>query len=351
MKRPLPKIRWTSRTNGSPALVEDWLAENNLRAMSAGEEDDTPVSARPDDVRDLSHLAAPFDPSPRVGEIRLLSAEFSSEPQRPVYVAILKHWADEGFVTAVFSSFSTPALSTELQFPARPHPLRTLCLWHHHVLPSEVLAESWLIDTLTESELRDAWQVFRHASTDEPLPSPLAQRVGTKITSESDPRIAYQLAEIALLEPLARAAELPAVETHEAPAPFPAKHSAPFFTQILDLSAWLALLTNAQATLSAASIGTSSHPENLELLVENPSATLAIYPSTKDASATLAVFDGSGEISTSLDGCQVISRSGEPISPPIANGMALCKIDAEALQGGISLIDPQNNTLALALKS
>ena len=112
MKRPLPQIRWTSRTNGSPAHFQNWLAEYTLREAAAGDEDAASATfpAHSADHRDLAHLCSAFDSDPRVGEIRLLSAEFSSQAERPVYVAILKNWEGEGLVTAIFSPFSNPAL-------------------------------------------------------------------------------------------------------------------------------------------------------------------------------------------------------------------------------------------------
>lgn len=208
MKRPLPNIRWTHRSFGSRELALRWLEQWNLRQelirQAEEDEEQQPETQPGGDMRDLSHLVAPYDPHPAVGDIRLLSPQWTSRLERPVYVAILKEW-DEGLVAAVFSSFLFPALSTELIFPKRAPALRVLCLWNHYVAPVSVLAQSWLVDKLTEDELRDARQVFRHAMTDEPLPAALAERVGTKISSATDPRLAYRQQELDLLAPFAEA--------------------------------------------------------------------------------------------------------------------------------------------------
>jgi hypothetical protein len=338
MKRPLPQIRWTSRTNGSPAHFQNWLAEINLRGVAAGDEEAaSPASAaHPSDNRDLAHLSSAFDSDPRVGEIRLLSAEFSSQPERPVYVAILKNWEGEGMVTAIFSPFNNPALSTELQLPTRLHPLRTLCLWHHQVLPAELLAQSWRVDSLSEFELRDAWQVFRHAVSDEPLPAALAERVGTKIASSSDPRIAYQRAELALMQPLALAAEgAAAVEAGEEPDPSPLK---PFN----DVLAWLGLADIFQPSLALAAesvvnrLTPSTEPRSF--LIESANCLLRFYPQPQDGIMTVIISDDKFAVTRSFDGYHIAKAGTTTPLATFTEGRLRFHANPEDLQDGLVLL-------------
>ena len=338
MKRPLPQIRWTSRTNGSPAHFQNWLAESNLHGVAAGDEEAaSPASAaHPGDNRDLAHLSSAFDSDPRVGEIRLLSAEFSSQPERPVYVAILKNWEGEGMVTAIFSPFSDPALSTELQFPARPHPLRTLCLWHHYVLPAEVLAQSWRIDSVSESELRDAWQVFRHAAADEPLPATLAERVGTKIVSSSDPRLAYQRSELVLLQPLALAAEMPAAA--EAPEePDPSLRSS-----FSDALAWLGLAEIFRPSLALAAesvvdrLTPGTQPRSFR--IENTNCFLRFYPQPKDGIMTVMISDDKFTVTRSFDGYHIANAGTAAQLATFAEGRLRFQANPEDLKDGLVLL-------------
>ena len=338
MKRPLPQIRWTSRTNGSPAHFQNWLAEYTLREAAAGDEDAASATfpAHSADHRDLAHLCSAFDSDPRVGEIRLLSAEFSSQAERPVYVAILKNWEGEGLVTAIFSPFSNPALSTELQLPTRPHPLRTLCLWHHQVLPAEVLAQSWRIDSLSESELHDAWLVFRHAASDEPLPAALAERVGTKIVSSSDPRLAYQRAVLALMQPLALAAEMPAAaEAPEEPDPSP-------YTPFSDALAWLGLaeIFRPSLALAAESVVNRLTPgtQPRSFLIENTNCFLRLYPQPKDGIMTAMISDDKFTVTRSFDGYHIAKAGTAAQLATFAEGRLRFQANPEDLKDGLVLL-------------
>lgn len=324
MIRQLPTIRWTARSTGLKENFDRWLKENTLRQLALAIEDGlTAPSQR--DMRDLESLCAGFDPNIRVGDIRLLSAEFSARPERPVYVAILRDWESEGFVTAVFSPFSAAGLSTELVFPDRPHSLRVLCLWHHYELPQDFLAKSWFVDQLTQAELDDAWQVFRHAYTDAPLIAALAKRVGTDIESEKDPRLAFQNAEIELLQPLANAAldGAEAVEETSISKPMDLRSIRSSFafgmtgmagivpqtTPIINLLSSIWEEYDRRGLLLAAASNTPLKATD-EFQVVGYDLIVKFYLESDREKTTVTVFDSDDELSKNLDGSMILGSSG-----------------------------------------
>jgi len=146
------------------------------------------------------------------GDIRLLNPWLVREVRRPLYFAVLGEWLDGMWLIAPFARFSLPATVGEFntgrgESDPRQSPLSVLSLWNAHTVPPEVVQQSWFLDTLSESELENAWEVFRQVMTGKALPPHLMERVGPPMHHPADPRHDYLAEEAGGLSPLGRSAE------------------------------------------------------------------------------------------------------------------------------------------------
>jgi hypothetical protein len=119
---------------------------------------------------------------------------------------------DEGYVVvAPFSPYTSPATREELTLRPGAEPTAlsasVLELWNAHTVPVAALADSWRVDSMTNAEMKSAWDVFAFAFTGKPLPSELECRCGASIKDASDPRIEYQREEVAAMHGIARRAD------------------------------------------------------------------------------------------------------------------------------------------------
>lgn len=145
-------------------------------------------------------------------DIRLLNPWLVRDVRRPLYFAVLGEWLDGLWLIAPFARFSIPATVGELntgrgETDPKQDPLSVLSLWNAHTVPPEFAQESWFIDTLSEDELENAWEVFRQVMTGKALPPHLLRRVGPPLYHPADPRHDYLAEEANGLSPLGRAAE------------------------------------------------------------------------------------------------------------------------------------------------
>jgi hypothetical protein len=198
-----------ANANNLALWLRQWREE--LAAADAGElprplPDDVPAPA-------LSPNVQPFD---RFGiwpsDVRLLNPWLVRGVRRPLYFVVLAEWLDGLWLIAPFSRFTMPATVGEWntgrgEADPRQDPLSILSLWNAHTVPPEAVQQSWFIDTLTDTEMANAWEVFRHVTTGKPLTPALRDRVGPPIYHPADPRNDYLAQEAAGLHPLALLAE------------------------------------------------------------------------------------------------------------------------------------------------
>jgi tetratricopeptide (TPR) repeat protein len=203
-KKALPKINWQAVETPKTARLQRWVTE--WRLHEDAEQDELP-SPPPAPLLRIAgsgdSLVAPFDRAEPVrGEIRLLSSRLLPAPERPVYVLVLGDWEDGLKLVAPFGPMMEPATRSELKTRRDDPSLSVLCLWNTHSVPTERLKWGWVIDQMNDTEVEEAWAVFKHAATGSPLSAELEDRVGLPILSPEDPRIIYQDREFQLLAPL-----------------------------------------------------------------------------------------------------------------------------------------------------
>jgi hypothetical protein len=195
--RPITQLPTPQREHLS-AWLHEWEVELQLRKM----DDDASLEQLPEGAMN----GTPLDEPVCVGEIRLLAPHLLPPGQRPVYVLVVSKWDNDWKLVTPFSQFPLPATQGELLTLRSEGPWQVLQVWNSRTLPNEVIAESWVADTASESLLDEAWAVFRHVTFSAELPDELSSRIGPPVLQPHDPRIKYQEMEMALLSGLAREA-------------------------------------------------------------------------------------------------------------------------------------------------
>jgi hypothetical protein len=173
------------------AWLHEWDVHRNIRAR-VREVNEAPESG----ARVMAHLDLPVsplsaEPKPAVGQIRLISPGVSGAYDRQVLVAVLWETSENLFMCAPFGIFAEPAVPGELLVMPDVPSLRVLCVWNARELGTETVGRSWLIDTLSRGDIRDANLVFRHYAQGDVLPAAVQKRVGPPLIHPLDPRRDY----------------------------------------------------------------------------------------------------------------------------------------------------------------
>lgn len=167
--------------------IQDILLRRALRAQVSEE---PATAATPAGHHGPS--AAPFDSGIESGQIRLLA-----QTDELCHVLVLFEFGGDGthiWVVVPFSPFSSPATDEEFFLGGgRTEYLDVLQYWNARSYCSEVLGQSWVVDTLREEELETAYNVWRWVVLGDTLPPDLRVRFGTPITDLGDPRLEYKL--------------------------------------------------------------------------------------------------------------------------------------------------------------
>jgi hypothetical protein len=195
--RPFTQLSTTQRDRLS-AWLREWEVELKLHKVDS----DTSFDQLPEGGMSGTPLEWPVN----VGEIRLLAPHLLSPGQRPVYILVISKWENDWKLVTPFSQFPWPATHGELLTQRSEGPWQVLQVWNSRTLPNEVIAESWVADTASESLLDEAWAVFKHVTFGAELPDKLASRIGPPVLHPSDPRLDYQRMETALLSGLSNEA-------------------------------------------------------------------------------------------------------------------------------------------------
>lgn len=190
------------------ANLKTWLQLRRIELEFSQSDEDTVIHAvsREAYARFAKFQLEPDKTPVEIGQIRLMRGRKLDGEARELYVAVFRLWHDDLILTAPFSKFYVPALPGELELDREDAALSVICLWNAHTATREFLAQSWFVDELTETEMNEAWSVFRCVMTGSAVPEALRDRVGLPVYRKEDPRIAYQAEEIQLMKPFAVAA-------------------------------------------------------------------------------------------------------------------------------------------------
>jgi hypothetical protein len=182
--------------------LKEWEIEKKLSGMSGDEEStcltdastDNNISAR------INKAISPFSSNVKIGQIRLFSPSLINS-DRPRYFTILKSNAKK-YLIATYSIFSSPAMPGEI-ITGRDHfSFRILQVWNNILLPKDAIAQSWLIDELSEKELKESQSLYESIIKKTKAPDTLLEKSGFPIIGINDPRIEYRKAEMAVFATL-----------------------------------------------------------------------------------------------------------------------------------------------------
>lgn len=297
-KKALPSINWNPASDGKLAGLQRWLLEWKLGEETASEIPDATVEPAPQlrVAGSKDSLVAPFDKTEPVrGEVRLLSSRLLPGAKRPVYVLVLEDWEDGMKLVAPFGPLLEPATRSELKTGRSEFCLSVLCLWNVHSVPVSRLQWGWVVDQFSESELEEAWSVFRHAATGSPLNPELEERVGLPILDPEDPRTIYQNREFDLLSPLSAGILLGADRQ-----------------RILHFPAFPLAMENEKRALAAGSDSSRFLVEHLRCTVPSSVVSIVFRPDT--CQVILLVHGEDGALSDRLSGAEVVDGSGLPLA-------------------------------------
>lgn len=181
--------------------VASWLAdreaEKEAREMDVDET-----------IQDNARMAAEsdaYDENVAVSQIRILSKQYTTEPDVLPLVAVIDKWDDEMWLIVPFSPYRTPATPGEMETGLDVHGLHVLQAWNGRTVQESILKQSYLFGVLPDDVRTSALALFRHQLLGTHLPNDFSAKCGTPIIEAADPRREYLKECIARLQPLSRA--------------------------------------------------------------------------------------------------------------------------------------------------
>ena len=146
-----------------------------------------------------------YDENIAVAQIRILSKQYTTDPDIIPYVAVVDKWDENMWLIVPFSPYKTPATPGEMETGLKNYGLHVLQAWNGRTVQESILKKSYLFGELPESVRHEALALFRHEFGGVPLPTDFTAKRGSPIIEASDPRREYQDECIERLKPLAEA--------------------------------------------------------------------------------------------------------------------------------------------------
>lgn len=178
--------RWLARYEAENAVNRVFGSDPDIFAHCEGCEDPAKLAA----------AAVPDRTPPAPGQIRMLKASLTSDPEIITPVLILSQWEGSRWLIAPFSRFDVPATPGEMSTGEDFSAYKVLEVWNAAVVPEFLLCSGTVfLRTAPETLRKEACQLYFHLLADDELPQEVAAKVGPPIRSGIDPRIQYLLCE------------------------------------------------------------------------------------------------------------------------------------------------------------
>lgn len=190
-----------SSTPSDAKSIASWLADREATrdVMKMNVEETVQDSAR------MATASGEYDENIAVAQIRILSKQYTAEPDVIPYIAVVDKWDDDMWLIVPFSPYKTPATPGEMETGLDVYGLHVLQAWNGRTVQEAILKKSYLFGELSEKIRNDALALFRHEFGGVSLPSDFSARRGSPIIEAADPRREYLNECIKRLEPLADA--------------------------------------------------------------------------------------------------------------------------------------------------
>ena len=195
---------YASLLSATPSDAENlasWLADREAENEAKMMEVDETVQ----DEKLMATVSGRYDEAIAVSQIRILSKQYTSEPDIIPYVAVIDKWDDEMWLIVPFSHYNTPATPGEMATGLTACGLHVLQAWNGRTVQDSILKNSYLVGTISDEVRNDALALFRHQMFGSKLPESFASYRGSPIVEASDPRREYLSECIERLKPLSEA--------------------------------------------------------------------------------------------------------------------------------------------------
>ena len=188
-----------SATPGDASNIASWLADREAAKeamkMNVDETDqDSSLMATGSEV---------YDENIAVAQIRILSKQYTTDPDIIPYVAVVDKWDENMWLIVPFSPYKTPATPGEMETGLDAYGLHVLQVWNGRTVQESILKKSYLFGEFPERARYEACALFRHELGGVPLPADFTAKRGSPIVEAADPRREYQDESIERLKPLA----------------------------------------------------------------------------------------------------------------------------------------------------
>lgn len=178
--KKLPKMRFKAALAVHKERLANWLHEWHIdRALK-----EEVISAS------VPRTGAGGESGPEVGQIRLMRP-IAQAVESPLYVVVLDHVVSGDWRVAPFSRFSEPAVPGEWMTGLDARPLRVLCLWNARTVSAERLAQSWIVESMSEDKRVKALSIRDLLDSGEAFPEALQRETGPPLRHPLDPRHDY----------------------------------------------------------------------------------------------------------------------------------------------------------------
>lgn len=190
-----------SSTPDDAVNIASWLADREAArdAMKMNVDETVQDSTR------MATGSEVYDENIAVAQIRILSKQYTTDPDVIPYVAVVDKWDEDMWLIVPFSPYKTPATPGEMATGLDAYGLHVLQAWNGRTVQESILRKSYLFGELPEKIRNEALSLFRHELGGIPLPGDFTAKRGSPIIEASDPRREYQDECIERLKPLAEA--------------------------------------------------------------------------------------------------------------------------------------------------
>ena len=312
-------------TESRKSATEAFLRSMKIREMLSLKETDEEDCSTSENV--MLNRRRPFHPFLGEGQIRLLS-----QPDRLIYVLLMKKWDERSYLVVPFSSYSNPATDLELKVDQKLGGyLEVLQLWNVRTLQNETLRKTWLIGMLDDADISAAKSLWKYSIGGEAPADDVLAKTGVPIFKSDDLRLKYQDEVLTAFSELdaqdLEISEQDGAETSNyewiAPKAFSKRFNSAH---------------EVEFRLAAADV---SKPISQSVKIDSLKGELLVRYTPSEKSLSIRVYDEAGDKCNYLDGWAVLGGNAEIIGYITENSMQV-KMES-AFDGRLKLLDSDSS--------
>ncbi len=190
--KKLEKLKLIPADDKQKERLVRWLYEWNLFLTSTNTDDD--VSDIADTSSEYQNILSnryitPFDENFESGQIRLMSP---GADENMLFIVITSVFTDGTIEFIPFSLLTEPATPDELLSGRKNAVVAVYCLWNFRKVQKDMVGNSWIVDQLTDIEIKRLLQAFNAYKQNGTPPDDLRPETGPPLIHPEDPRRKYK---------------------------------------------------------------------------------------------------------------------------------------------------------------